>query len=43
MPPTTHSHPPPSALRRALTVLRPGRVTTLACTIVLALATAGVV
>jgi hypothetical protein len=42
MPPTTHSHPPPSPLRRALAVLRPGRITTLACAIVFALATAGV-
>jgi hypothetical protein len=40
--PSTHTQTPPSALRRALARLRPGRVTALACAIVAVLAAAGV-
>jgi hypothetical protein len=40
--PPSNNHPQPSALRRTLGRLRPGRLTTLACAIVFALATAGI-
>jgi hypothetical protein len=39
---TTATHPPPSALRRRLAAMRPGRPTAVACAIAIALATVGV-
>jgi hypothetical protein len=38
--PTPPSHPRPSALRRRLAVMRPGRATALACTVAVAVAVA---
>jgi hypothetical protein len=39
--PTSPTHPPPRALRRRLAALRPGRPTTIACAIAIALAATG--
>jgi putative intracellular protease/amidase len=38
---TAPSHPPPSTLRRRLAAQRPGRPTTIACAIAIALAATG--